>query len=102
MYIILIHHRQSDTSINFHKERHKQFIKKQIEEGNFITAGNRNPKTGEVILSSFNDLETLQMILYQDPYYRNRIGQYEIIEFTPEDISCKPMQELIEKHENNL
>jgi uncharacterized protein YciI len=101
MYIILIQHRQSDTSVNFYKEAHKQFLQKQIEEGNFITAGNRNPNTGEVILSYLNDLETLQMIFYQDPYYRNRIGQYEIIEFTP-DINCEPLQEIIENHEGNL
>ena len=96
MYIILIHYRRSDAQIDFYKERHKQFLKEQIKEGNFMTAGTRSPKTGEVILSCIDDLETLQINLSADPYFQQRIGQYEIIEFSP-DMSCWQMHEYLKE-----
>ncbi|WP_462318575.1 YciI family protein [Marinilabilia sp.] len=100
MYIILIHYRRSDSQINFHKETHQKFLQEQISEGNFMTAGMRSPRNGEVILSCIDDLETLQVLLSEDPYYRYRIGQYEIIEFTP-DLSCLQMHEFMDQKAGN-
>ncbi|PWD99706.1 YciI family protein [Marinilabilia rubra] len=100
MFIILIHFRKSDSQIDYYNEDHKQFLKENIAEGNFITAGMRSPKTGEAILSCIDDLESLQIILSEDPFYKQRIGQYEIIEFTP-DMTCNQMQEYMDTHDEN-
>lgn len=100
MYIVIIQFRRSDEQVNYHKEAHKNFLKKQIDEGNFIVSGNRTPNTGEVILSCLPDMETLYQILHEDPFYKNRIGQYEIIEFEP-DIKCQELTYLIDEREEN-
>ena len=100
MYIVLIQLRRSDEQVNYYKEAHKNYLKKQIEEGNFIASGNRAPKTGEVILSCIKDLETLHSILNKDPFYKNRIGQYEIIEFEA-SIKSDKLADFLENHEKN-
>ncbi len=101
MYIVLIQFRRSDEQVNYYKEAHLNYLKKQIDEGNFIASGNRTPNTGEVILSCLQDLETLHSILNEDPFYKNRIGQYEIIEFEAE-IKCEKMAEFLENQEKIL
>jgi uncharacterized protein YciI len=100
MYIILIQLRRSDEQVNYYKEAHIKYLQEQIEEGNFIASGNRTPNTGEVILSCIQDLEMLHSILNKDPFYKNRIGQYEIIEFEA-DIRCDKLSDFLEDQEKD-
>lgn len=101
MFIILIQLRRSDEQVNYYKEAHENYLKKHVAEGNFIASGNRTPNTGEVILSCLQDLERLHSILNEDPFYKNRIGQYEIIEFEA-DIKCDKLGEFLESQEENF
>ncbi len=100
MYIILIQLRRSDEQVNYHKKAHHAYLKEQVEQGSFIVSGNRTPNTGEVILSCLPDMETLYEVLQKDPFYKNRIGQYEIIEFEA-NVKCQELADFIEEHEDN-
>jgi uncharacterized protein YciI len=100
MYIILIQLRRSDEQVNYYKEAHEIYLKEQAEEGNFIVSGNRTPNTGEVILSCLPDMESLYEVLQEDPFYKNRIGQYEIIEFDVK-MKCEKLAGFIEENEDN-
>ncbi len=94
MFVILIQYRNSDARINAVKHQHKSFLKEQTKQGNIITSGPRTPNTGEVIISCLQDIESLHALLNQDPFYKKRIGQYQIIEFSP-DNNCEQIEDLL-------
>ncbi|MFW6203249.1 MAG: YciI family protein [Marinilabilia sp.] len=100
MYIILIQYKKPDTLVRELKEAHQNFIQEQIEEGHFITAGQRNPNTGEVVLSCLQDIETLHNIISRDPFFQNRAGHFEIIEFSP-DRNCQEIEAILEAREGS-
>jgi hypothetical protein len=41
------------------------------------------PRTGGVILAWVKNIDALNSILSQDPFYRENLANYEITEFTP-------------------
>ena len=100
MYVILIQLRRSDEQVNYYKEAHEEYLKEQVKQGHFMASGNRTPNTGEVILSCLPDMETLYSVLADDPFYKNRIGQYEIIEFEANN-KCSKMADYIKEQEDN-
>jgi len=100
MYIILIQYKKPDTLVREHRDDHQKFIQEQIEEGHFITAGQRNPNTGEVVLSGIQDIETLHNIICRDPYFKNRAGHFEIIEFSP-DRNCEELDAILDARESS-
>lgn len=100
MYIILIQYKKPDTLVREHSEAHQNFIQEQIEEGHFITAGQRNPNNGEVVLSCLEDIETLHDIISRDPFFQNRAGHFEIIEFSP-DRNCQEIEAILEAREGS-
>ncbi|MFO8001839.1 MAG: hypothetical protein R6U46_11385 [Marinilabilia sp.] len=100
MYIILIQYKTPDNQVQKEKKVHDDFIKEQIEKGNFITAGQRNPNTGEVILSCLQDIEVLHDIICRDPYFKTRKSHFEIIEFSPQR-SCSELEEFFQFQEDN-
>lgn len=62
---------------------HKQFLKDCYEKGIFIASGPKIPRTGGIILASASNREDLDKIIKTDPFYKNKIATYEIIEFSP-------------------
>ena len=95
MYIILIQYKKPDNLVREHKNEPEDFIREQIDQGNFITAGQRNPNTGEVVLSCIQDIENLHDIISHDPFFKYRTAHYEIIEFSP-DKSCQELETILE------
>ena len=62
---------------------HVSYLEEQYALGNFVASGRKVPRTGGVILSQMDSLESLQAVLDKDPFKSNKLALYEIIEFTP-------------------
>jgi uncharacterized protein YciI len=62
---------------------HIAFLDKYYNTGNFICSGRKNPRTGGIILCNAQDLHEVNTILQEDPFYREKIASYEIMEFLP-------------------
>ncbi|MHC1748612.1 MAG: YciI family protein [Cellulosilyticaceae bacterium] len=62
---------------------HISFLEKYYETGKFICSGRKNPRTGGIILCSAQDINEVNTILNEDPFYKENIATYEIIEFVP-------------------
>jgi uncharacterized protein YciI len=62
---------------------HIAFLDKYYNTGNFICSGRKNPRTGGIILCNAQDLNEVNTILQEDPFYREKIASYEIMEFLP-------------------
>jgi uncharacterized protein YciI len=62
---------------------HVQFLDEQYEQKKFIFSGRRNPRIGGVICADVRTEDELNTILKKDPFYQQKVADYEIIEFTP-------------------
>lgn len=67
-------------------EEHIEFLNKYYANNKFICSGRKNPRTGGVILCNA-DKEEVSEIIKEDPFYINKLGNYEIIEFESSKIN---------------
>ena len=51
--------------------------------GKFVVSGRKVPRTGGVILASCSDREELKRILEEDPFFRAKVAEYDVVEFVP-------------------
>lgn len=58
-------------------------LNKYYESSNFICSGRKNPRTGGVIICNAKNIEDVNEIISEDPFNRNGIAKYDILEFHP-------------------
>lgn len=83
MFIILLHYLQPVTEIEKYLPEHRDFLDKHYAAGHFIASGAQVPRTGGVILAKGVTREELDLLLNEDPFFRERLANYQIIEFNP-------------------
>lgn len=62
---------------------HNQYLDRNYKLGNFIFSGRKDPRNGGVILANVADLKDLENIYHEDPFFRQGIADYKILNFTP-------------------
>ena len=70
---------EADRFIN----EHNAFLDKFFAADKFICSGRKVPRTGGIILINAKDRAELDEIIAQDPFFKNGVAKYEIIEFAP-------------------
>ena len=60
---------------------HVKFLDRYYESNKFLVSGRRNPRVGGIILVNSDSLEEISQIVKEDPFHRNDLADYEIIEF---------------------
>lgn len=80
MFILLLHYKQPIEEVIKNLEAHRVFLDKYYDQGKFILSGPRIPRTGGCILCHAASKEEVKEIIKEDPFYFNRIADYEIIE----------------------
>lgn len=83
MFIVLLKYIRPLEEVDAFLAAHVRFLDDQYEQGKFIFSGRRNPRIGGVILVNVNSEKELEDIVGKDPFYINKVAEYEIIEFTP-------------------
>ena len=83
MFIVLLHYIQPLTVIETHVAEHRDFLDRHYAAGHFIASGPQLPRTGGVILVKGLDRKELDTILAEDPFYREKVATYQVIEFNP-------------------
>ena len=81
MFIINLTYIEPLEVVEKHLQEHINFLNHYYAEGLFIASGRKNPRTGGIILMQAENKEVVQEIIRQDPFYKNKIAQYDIIEF---------------------
>lgn len=81
MYIISLTYKVPTEQVDQHLENHIAFLKEQYANGTFLVSGRKVPRTGGIILAKCDNLEKLQEIVKQDPFYKHGVANIEIIEF---------------------
>jgi uncharacterized protein YciI len=83
MFVVVLTYRRPLEDVEKYLAEHIEFLDTQYAAGVFIASGRRLPRTGGVILASGIEKEKLEAILELDPFKREEIAEYEILEFMP-------------------
>ena len=66
---------------------HIQFLDEHYKKHLFMCSGRKIPRTGGVILCNCVDMVEAKAIMEKDPFYKEGLAQYDIIEFVPSKTS---------------
>lgn len=83
MFLILLQYIRPLTAIEHYTEAHNAFLDKYYKSGNFIVSGRRAPRTGGIILCRAENRRAVEKIITEDPFDKNNLVMYDIIEFHP-------------------
>ena len=83
MFVVKLTYRRPIEEVESHLAEHVEFLNAQYDAGVFIASGRRVPRTGGVILANGVEKAELEKILELDPFKREQIAEYEVIEFVP-------------------
>ncbi len=83
MFVILVNYLKPIEEVDKYLLEHREFLEHGYQENYFIASGPQNPRIGGIILSQLKDKKYLEKILAEDPFRRERIASYTIIEFEP-------------------
>ena len=62
---------------------HISYLEENYSIKKFICSGRKVPRTGGIILCNCETRQEAEQIMEQDPFFKEKIAQYEIIEFVP-------------------
>jgi uncharacterized protein YciI len=83
MFIILLNYIKPLCDVEPLIDEHRRFLARHYAAGNFLLSGRKEPRTGGVILASAPTRAAVEQIIRHDPFHRERVAEYEIIEFVP-------------------
>lgn len=66
---------------------HIQFLDEHYKKHLFMCSGRKIPRRGGVILCNCVDMVEAKAIMEKDPFYKEGLAQYDIIEFVPSKTS---------------
>ena len=96
MFIINLTYIEPLEAVEKHLEKHIDFLNQYYTKGHFIASGRKNPRTGGIILMRAKNKEAVQEIITHDPFYQNKIAQYDVIEFEASKY-CPEFETIISK-----
>jgi len=83
MFIISLTYTQSIEAIEKELANHSRFLDKYYSLGLLICSGRKQPRTGGVIISKSTSREEVEKMISEDPFYKNQLAEYELIELIP-------------------
>lgn len=94
MYVVLLNYIQPLSVVDRFVEEHRRFLERGYASGHFLLSGRREPRTGGVLLVAARSRNDVENIVRDDPFHRERIAEYEVIEFLP-SMAAEPFATLI-------
>ena len=83
MFIVMLKYKKPVTQVDEVVAAHRAFLDEGYKKDYFLASGPLNPRNGGVILTRALPRTTLDAVLQNDPFYREGIADYEVIEFDP-------------------
>lgn len=81
MFLLLSRYVKSTEEIDRVLPAHREFLDRYYKSGLFIVSGPQEPRVGGVIVTADVPREVIDAALAEDPFIRESISEYEIIEF---------------------
>lgn len=83
MFIVLLHYLQPLAVVESHLAEHRAYLDRHFAAGHFVASGPQVPRIGGVILARGLSRPELDDVLAEDPFYREKVAQYQVIEVDP-------------------
>lgn len=83
MFIINLTYINSISEVERYLPSHISFLDKYYTAKKFICSGRKKPRTGGIILCNAENINEVNTIISEDPFYKEKIAKYEVIEFLP-------------------
>lgn len=83
MFVVLLKYVRPMADVETHLAEHRVFLRECYDAQVFITSGRMEPRTGGVILAHGVERAELERILERDPFKREGLAEYTVIEFVP-------------------
>ena len=95
MFILNLTYKTELKKVEKFLDDHIEFLNEQYKLGHFIASGRKIPRTGGIILSNVKSKSELEKIIEKDPFKKNELANYELIEFVPSK-TCDELKFLVE------
>lgn len=83
MFVVLLNYVKPLSEVDRFVGEHRQFLERHYAAGHFLLSGRKEPRTGGVILATAESRAEVERIIQNDPFHREKIASYEIVEFLP-------------------
>jgi uncharacterized protein YciI len=94
MFVVLLSYIKPMSEVDRFVEEHREFLKHYYASGKFLLSGRKEPRTGGVILAVAETRAEIESIVQNDPFHREKIANYELVEFLP-SMSAEHLANLI-------
>lgn len=81
LFIISLTYLASFERLDELMSEHSSFLDRYYADGTFLASGRKVPRTGGVILARGGSREEILKIIDDDPFRRERVVEYDVIEF---------------------
>lgn len=83
MFIVTLKYKKPLSEVDRFVEAHRTYLDACFKEDYFLAAGPTNPRSGGVILTRELARPALDALLQEDPFYREGVADFEVVEFEP-------------------
>lgn len=83
MFLIELTYIKDLNQVDHFLKEHVDFLDRNYTEGNLIFSGRKSPRSGGILLVGLDGRDQVETIISEDPFHREGIADYRIIEFTP-------------------
>jgi uncharacterized protein YciI len=80
MYVVSLTYKVPEEIVDFHLPAHVTWLQDAFDQGIFMVAGRKIPRTGALLLSNA-DRDALDASLAKDPFYVNGVAEFDVEEF---------------------
>ncbi|MGA9175418.1 MAG: YciI family protein [Thermoactinomyces sp.] len=81
MFLAILHYKLPAEEVSKHRQAHRDYLESCYQKKQLIVSGPMVPTTGGLILFRVNKREEVDRIIEQDPFHKNGVADYQVIEF---------------------
>lgn len=83
LFVLLVQYTAPLEDIEANLAAHRNYLQAGYDKGFLLASGPRTPREGGVIIGKFDDKAAAENFSKNDPFVRQNLARYEILEFTP-------------------
>ncbi len=83
LFVMIVKYKAPIEQIDSALQSHREYLKEHYKTGVLLASGTQNPRTGGVIIGKFLDKKAAVLFSENDPFVKQNLVEYHIIEFSP-------------------
>lgn len=85
-FTVLIHYLRPIPEVDQVAPRHRAYLGEIFNKGLLVASGPLVPRTGGILWMRADSREEIERIVEEDPYAREKIATFQILEFDPKTL----------------